>query len=315
MLLLAFFTFFLVAFGTPLTGVDHNGVIARDQPDDSKFKGIDFSKAYNDCNASQLAILQRASFVAVTEMLDPSDVGLVGHDNDFIFGWFFGQPKRWKTKYNSDVFDQIKKNLKYPYNFVWKGKQPDGNVDVTERLSYTCSESTKSSSPLCQPGTNAYVANPSQSKDGKWTVTFCPDYWTQLEYADKLWDKSIAPRVSPSQLNIRRTFEDELICQYMQVDIMGFHNYSSADDPHPHIGQEWATLYGTYQSIQGAMLANNFAYLNPGTVNNKTASNLDSYALFFLAKWVNKKYGGVWNNAQSNYWDAPDPDGVGGSPP
>lgn len=97
MLALAFFTFFLVAFGVPLNGGDSSGVMARDQSAESKFQGIDWSKAVNDCNSSQLAILERASWVAVTEMLNPSNVGSVGGDNDFIFGWFFGQPKRWKT--------------------------------------------------------------------------------------------------------------------------------------------------------------------------------------------------------------------------
>jgi hypothetical protein len=211
------------------------------------------------------------------------------------------------------VAKRIANNLRYPYDFVLNGKKP-GNVPFSagRRLLYSCAESRKPEHGNCRPQVAAYTANPEEAFLGKWTVTFCPKFWT-LDYADRLFDPKVYKSIEPADLNSKRPYEATIIHEYFHVDYMGFANFAGPTPDAPEIIDEVGVVDGVSQKIYGATLANKFAWNVPNAVNPAVSTNADNYALYALSKWANKKCGGIWN--KQTQWNAPDPNGAGVKPP
>ncbi len=208
---------------------------------------------------------------------------------------------------------RIVNNMKYPYDFVLNAKKPGGSdVSPGRRLLYSCAESRDPKYGNCRPKVGAYTSNPVQAFDGRRTVTFCSDFW-ELGYADRLFDPQVYKHIDPADLNSKRPYEATIIHEYFHVDYMGFANFAEPTPDAPKIIDEEGVIDGVRQKIYGATLANKFAWHVPtDSVNLAVSTNADTYALYILSKWVNKKYGGIWN--KKTQWNAPDPNGAGLKP-
>ncbi|KAK5222489.1 hypothetical protein LTR99_003717 [Exophiala xenobiotica] len=314
MLFFALLLFWAVAFGVPLPSGNHSAMVNRNglDFDPSLYKGLDWSKAIIDCNQDQLNILQRATDIAVFQMLAPTAQAAAIEP---MWDWFFRGYKGWVSNPQGTVIaNRIQRNLEYPYNFVLNGKKAD-NTDVKKfPLVYTCKDSRRQvEDGICRPGVGAYTVTPRDSIYDTWTITFCDDFFNKLNYAEKLWGPAVYRNPTPPDLNSRRTFEDAIIHEYFHVSGMGFANYVQPTPDQPVIIDVQTEIGGTKQLIYGATLANKFAYKNPDSTNADTAINADSYALLLLGQYVNKIYGGIWK--KETRWNAVDPNGAGIRPP
>ncbi|KIW58572.1 hypothetical protein PV05_03080 [Exophiala xenobiotica] len=88
MLLLTLVLFWTVPLCVPMPIRNRSAAVTRGHRDQDMFKGIDWSLAKENCNDAQLTILEQATFVAVTEMLNPGSDG-VDVLNDPMWTWFF----------------------------------------------------------------------------------------------------------------------------------------------------------------------------------------------------------------------------------
>lgn len=137
-------------------------------------------------------------------------------------------------------------------------------MSTSKKVVYTCRDARlpgKDGSRNCKPGIGAYTSDSDESEFGRWTITFCDDFFTKLAYAEDLWNnRPGGPVRRPADLNSLLTYELTIVHEYFHVDWMGFSNFRDPQPDKPHIGDIKGDLPGMPQTpIYGAARCNAFA--------------------------------------------------------